>query len=258
MSGPRFRRYGGATTCFEIDMSPSHRLLVDMGTGALSIHDDLPAEGALWFSVLLTHLHWDHTLAIPFFMPLYHPANRFDFYGHPALGLSIDNAIDWVMRPPWFPTTFKGTPAEKRYHHLDGEPVMIGDVEVRNARLHHPDGVTSYRMSRDGVTVVVATDVEHGDTESDEELLELAAGADLLFYDAQYLPEEHETSRAGWGHSTWKAAVELAKAANVGRLVLTSHDPSRTDDQVDMILEMAQAEFPDTEAAAEGMKIQVG
>ena len=64
--------------------------------------------------------------------------------------------------------------------------------------------------------------------------------------------------RAGWGHSTWKAAVDLARRADVGRLVLTSHDPSRTDDQVDMILEMAQAEFPDTEAAAEGMKIQVG
>jgi len=258
VSGPQFHRYGGASTCYEVDLHPQHRLLIDMGTGALSIPAMLPDDEATHFSVVLTHMHWDHTLALPFFGPLYHPANEFDFYGHATMGMTIEEAIDAVMRPPWFPVSFVGTPATKRYHHLDGETIEIDDITVHHTRLHHPGGVTAYRFERDGASFVMATDVEHGEPDSDAELTRFAAGTDLLIYDAQYLPQEQATIRAGWGHSTWKSAADLANAANVGRLLLTSHDPGRTDDEIDMILELARDQFVDTDAASEGLKIEVG
>ncbi|MGF1667595.1 MAG: MBL fold metallo-hydrolase, partial [Acidimicrobiia bacterium] len=59
VSGPLFHGYGGATTCFEIELSESHRLLIDAGTGALAIPPTLP-PGPMRFSVVFTHLHWDH------------------------------------------------------------------------------------------------------------------------------------------------------------------------------------------------------
>jgi phosphoribosyl 1,2-cyclic phosphodiesterase len=258
VSGPKFHRYGGGTTCLEIKLSEDHRLLIDAGTGALSMLEHLPTGRPLRFTILVTHLHWDHTFALPFFRPFYDPANRFDFYGHHVAGMTMEDALDIVMRPPWFPVNFRSTPAQKRFHHLEEDAFEVEDLRISSARLHHPDGVTAYRIERNGTVLCVATDVEHGEPDSDHKLRELAEGADVLIYDAQYLPDEYEMAKVGWGHSTWTEAVHLAKECGVGRLVLTSHDPSRSDDDVDKILAMARNEFPQTDAFYEGMVLDVG
>ena len=257
VSGPQYQRYGGATTCFEIDLEGNHRLLVDAGTGALSINSE-PTNGPRHFTILLTHLHWDHTLALPFFAPLYQSQNEFDFYGHMSGELTIDEALEAVMQPPWFPVSFRSAPSTKRFHHLSGDPFTVEDITVTYRRLYHPQGVTGYRFERDGVVLVVATDVEHGESGSDQAVRELAAGADVLIYDAQYHQHEHRDGKVGWGHSTWQAAVDLARDASVGRLILTSHDHGRADDEIDAIVAQAREQFPETEAAAEGMKFEVG
>ncbi|GIU91484.1 MAG: MBL fold metallo-hydrolase [Acidimicrobiia bacterium] len=257
VSGPGFRRYGGATTCYEVAVDERHRLLIDAGTGILSLGMELPTFDDLEFTVLITHLHWDHTLGLPFFEPLYRPTNRFTFYGHPTMGMTIEQAIDAVMRPPWFPVAFTSTPSRKSFVHLDEASFKVADIAVRPVRLNHPQGVTAYRLERDGKVVVMATDVEHGEPESDEALTALARGADLLIYDAQYRPDEYEEHHIGWGHSTWREAVDLASRAGVGRLVLTSHDPFRTDDEVDEILAEARMQFPATDSAYEGMVLEV-
>jgi phosphoribosyl 1,2-cyclic phosphodiesterase len=256
VSGPQFRRYGGATTCFEIEFEGDHRLLIDAGTGALAINQEV-RDRPTRFTVLLTHLHWDHTLALPFFAPLYNPQNCFDFYGHTPAGMGIEDALEAVMQPPWFPVSFKSAASAKNFHHLDGTTFSVGDISISHAKLFHPQGVTGYRLERDGVVLVIATDVEHGEPGSDEALLELASGADLLVYDAQYHPEEYLSLRKGWGHSTWEAGVTLANRAQVKRLLLTSHDPARTDDQIDEIVVRAREFFPATEAATEGMVIEI-
>ena len=72
-----------------------------------------------------------------------------------------------------------------------------------------------------------ATDTEHFAC-VDPTLKKLASGADILIYDAQYTPEEYP-QKVGWGHSTWAAGIELARAAAVPQLVLFHHDPGRTD-----------------------------
>jgi phosphoribosyl 1,2-cyclic phosphodiesterase len=253
--GDQFRRYGGGTTCYSIEVGSDHQLLIDCGTGAL----DMPpfAHGSMRFSILITHMHWDHTLALPFFKPLYDSTNDFHFYGREVEHLTIEQAIDHVMQPPWFPIHFTDTPAAKTYHHVDEEAFDVGDIRVTTTRLNHPSGVTAYRLDRDGSSVVIATDNEHGDPESDRRLLQIAEGADTLFYDAQYLPDEYVDGKVGWGHSTWKDGVEIAKKAGVKQLVITSHDWTRSDDDVDKIVEMARAEFPNTIAAAAGLTIEI-
>jgi phosphoribosyl 1,2-cyclic phosphodiesterase len=259
VSGPQYHRYGGATTCFEIEVSEEKRFVIDGGTGLLSLQADLPKDRPVHVAFLLTHLHWDHCLAFPFFGPLYDPRNRFDFYGRAVGGMDIEEAIDRVMRPPWFPVNFRSTPAEKRFHHFEPYTTFsIFDFEVHPILLHHPDGVTGYRIRRDGTTLVVATDVEHGVPESDAALRELARGADLLIYDAQYVPDQYQAQKVGWGHSTWEQGVKLAEAAGVKQLVLTSHDPARTDDEIDEIVRRAQAVFPNTIAATEGARVTFG
>ena len=46
--------------------------------------------------------------------------------------------------------------------------------------------------------------------------------------------------RRGWGHSTYEEAVALAMAAGVHNLILTHHDPSRSDAEVEKIIEAAR------------------
>ena len=58
--------------------------------------------------------------------------------------------------------------------------------------------------------------------------IEAIRGADVLLYDAQYTPDEYLDGRVGWGHSTYEAAVGIAREAGVKKLVLFHHEPPRT------------------------------
>jgi ribonuclease BN (tRNA processing enzyme) len=126
---------------------------------------------------------------------------------------------------------------------------------------NHPGACFGYRVEHAGRSVVYATDTEPYAC-VDPSLVRFAKGADLLIYDAQYTVEEYEgkvgASRVGWGHSTDKAAVELAGASGVGQLVLFHHDPSRTDEQVEQMEARAKASFCASVAAKEGLLIDFG
>jgi ribonuclease BN (tRNA processing enzyme) len=136
-----------------------------------------------------------------------------------------------------------------------GETFAVGDVRVQMARLNHSDPVYGYRLEYGGTSIVYATDTEHFAC-VDPALARLASGADVLIYDAQYTPEEYP-GKVGWGHSTWEAAVALARQAGVRQLVLYHHDPRRSDDAIDLIEARAQSMFPGALAAREGAVLRV-
>jgi hypothetical protein len=71
------------------------------------------------------------------------------------------------------------------------------------------------------------------------DFVKFAQGADLLIHDAQYLPEDMPSHR-GWGHSTFEEAVQLALEAGAKSLLLTHHDPGRTDAEVRDIVSRAR------------------
>jgi ribonuclease BN (tRNA processing enzyme) len=134
--------------------------------------------------------------------------------------------------------------------------VQVGPATVTARELAHPGGALGFRVDHEGSSVVYATDFEHG-CGGDDALRELAAGADVLIYDATYTPAEYRGHR-GWGHSTWADGVKAARAAGVKKLVLFHHDPAHDDTAIDEILRDARAKFPDTEAAREGRTIVLG
>jgi len=78
-----------------------------------------------------------------------------------------------------------------------------------------------------------------------------------LIYDAQYLPEEYP-QKTGWGHSTYEVGTELARAAGARQLVLTHHEPTRSDTEVDAMESRARELFEDTWAAREGTELELG
>jgi phosphoribosyl 1,2-cyclic phosphodiesterase len=134
-------------------------------------------------------------------------------------------------------------------------------VKISNTRGNHPQGVYAYRVDYGGRSAMYATDTEHYAI-VDPRLKKLAQGVDVLIYDAQYTPEEYAgvgsgLSKTGWGHSTFEAAVELAKAAGVKQLVLFHHDPGQDDKAVREKERRAKELFGNTVAAYEGMRISL-
>ena len=258
--GPETALVGGNTSCVEI-VAGTSRLILDAGTGLRRLGNELIGHAPVDVTVLLSHVHWDHIQGLPFFAPIFMPGTRMHMIAG-SNGIPLRDSLRRQMSAPNFPVDLNDVPASLSYHEVrDRQRVVVGDAEVTVAKANHPDAVYAYRIEHRGRSVVYATDTEHYSC-VDQRLVTLAKNSDVLIYDAQYLPEEYSgskgMSRVGWGHSTYEAGVELARAAGVGKLVLFHHDPGRTDDGVAAIEARARESFVDTSAAREGMSIAVG
>lgn len=251
--GPEQSAYGGNTSCVEVCAGDT-RIILDAGTGLRQLGNERMKSGPRFSTILLSHLHWDHVCGLPFFTPIYVPGHRVEIASGPNGVLAHDEAIRSLFRAPFFPVDFAdlgGTVSTRELRANDC--FQIGDITVTMAKLNHPDPVYGFRLEHAGQSIVYATDTEHFSC-VDPTLKRLAAGADILIYDSQYTPEEYP-SKVGWGHSTWEAGAELARAAGVPQLVLFHHDPARTDAQLAAIEAAARANLPGTVAAREGMTL---
>lgn len=247
---------GGNTACLEVRAGDT-RIILDAGTGLRALGNERMATGIRQSTILLSHLHWDHVCGLPFFTPVYVPGHKVEIASGPNGVLPLDEAIRSMFRAPFFPVEFDDLGGQVTTRELrPAERFSIGEIDVTMARLNHPDPVYGFRLEHGGRAIVYATDTEHFAC-VDPTLRKLAAGADILIYDAQYTPDEYPT-KVGWGHSTWQAGAELARAAGVPQLVLFHHDPNRTDAQLAAIEAEARAQLPGTIAAREGVVLRAG
>jgi phosphoribosyl 1,2-cyclic phosphodiesterase len=262
---PATWRYGGNTPCLELVAPDGTQIILDCGTG-------LRMLGSRWAApsggrspethIFVTHYHWDHIQGIPFFAPLYVENNEFQFYSFRSKFLgrdSLKQVFEAQMALPYFPVDISAMNAKRKFKEVDGgDSFTIGENKITAHWLNHPQGCLGFRIETRAGIVAYATDNEPGDAKLDESLKELAAGADILINDAQFTPEQLETTRKGWGHSSWLEGVKVARHAAAKTLVLFHHDPDSTDRMVDLILRQAREEFDSVFAASEGMVITLG
>jgi phosphoribosyl 1,2-cyclic phosphodiesterase len=229
--------YGGNTTCLEITLESGYVIIIDAGTGIRPLGDKLSAEReTLDVHLLITHIHWDHVLGFPYFGPLYKSSTHLKIDGYPTCMNGLKNTFDNKMGDGFFPVKFADLKAKITY--LD--KLRHGDLEVEGAAisaapLHHPQGGFAFRFKEGRRVFVFMTDNElredpwKGRTPKD--YVKFCKDADILVHDSQFTPGEIE-ERRDWGHSDYGAAFAMADKANVKRLILTHHDPARTDLQV--------------------------
>ena len=266
--GPDTVIYGGNTTSLEITTVSDQTIIVDAGTGIRRLGDALlTREGPLHFHMLMTHVHWDHLMGIPFFGPLFHDKCKITLDGW-AKGLEgLKGVFSGKHVDGTWPIGFDAINAkiEPRKDLVTGGLYLEGTT-VEAHPLQHPQGGMGFRFVEDSGSFVFLTDNElreegwQGSSFSD--FVRFSREADVLVHDAQYLPEEMEI-REGWGHSDIGSVARLAVEAEVRKLVLFHHDPWRSDEAVSemvarcrSLIEQSGAPI-EVEAAREGATLTV-
>jgi phosphoribosyl 1,2-cyclic phosphodiesterase len=254
MYGAAYARYGGHTSCYSIETADG-LLIVDAGTGILQLGAVLAQRAALPpITVLLTHVHLDHLTGLSMFRPILQSGVSITVLAPPSILPGWQQAVTTLIAPPYWPVALQHLGATVVLRDLPVAGSTIYGVKVSGLAIQHPQGGVSYRLEIGSRTLVIGTDREHGDAVADSAFLAFCRGVEVLVHDAQYTPAQLDTKR-GWGHSSWEQAVDVAQAVGARRLILTSHDPNHTDEDIDALVQQAQQRFPNTQGAAEGLLV---
>jgi phosphoribosyl 1,2-cyclic phosphodiesterase len=253
-------RYGGNTSCVEVRVG-DRIYIFDCGTGFRVLGRQLQSEFAdrpFFAHVFVSHFHWDHIQGMPFFRPLYdNPQSQFAFHSS-SRTRTLKQVMAEQMASPYFPVNLNEMRAKHDFYDIESGCLSLEDgIQLHAAWLNHPQGCMGFRLETKEGVFVYATDNEPGDVEFDKAVRKLAEGADVLIYDAQYLPEEYEARRRGWGHSHWREAVNIVLESGARELVLYHHDPDHNDLCIDKILKEARNYYPKVRAASEGLEINI-
>lgn len=258
-----FLQFGGNTTCIAMTSPdlPEAVGIVDAGTGirdlgkALAESEDYAQLKRI--TVVFTHFHWDHIQGFPFFDPAYDKNIQMNVM---AMGVSRDfkdlrQVFSDQMQERYFPVKLEDMGADMQFLYPDKDTSILNAAKLSVVEQRHPGGSWGYRIDMGGRAVVVCTDIEHGE-ELDENIIHFARGADLLIHDAQYTEDELRKHR-GWGHSSYKQAMEVAHRAGVRYLAMTHHDPDHDDDFLKAREQECREVMPNCILAREGMTIIV-
>ena len=243
---PDFMKYGGETTSLLVEGEGGERILLDAGTGVRVLGERLAADPkGRRVLLLMSHYHLDHVVGLPSLGIIYEPEWSIHIAAPAHDEYIVEATMSRVMQRPYWPLQVADLQSRIKFMALDGdasrEPLRWGGLEIRWCPVAHPGGCTAYRVDEPATksAFVFATDIEWPEATTDQRagLLSLCsapAPAGLLLMDAQYTPDEYERYR-GWGHSTWRDVVELARAAGVPDVRLIHHDPRKNDDQLNAL-----------------------
>ncbi|GMO17102.1 MAG: MBL fold metallo-hydrolase [Spirochaetaceae bacterium] len=254
-------RFGGNTACLEI-CADERLIIVDMGTGIFRLGAHLVSnglkKGPIEADVFITHTHIDHLIGFQMFTPFFIDKTKIRMYG-PVLpnNVSIQKIISDQMSYNLWPVRLRELTAEIMFYSI-GEAVIDlgGGLSVCSKYLNHPVVCLGYRFMYQGKSITTAFDnevywnifnTENNDDfffedarrsgeiavrEENKKLISFYKDTNILIYDSAYTQDEYNAGKQHWGHSTFTNAVKAANEANVEKLVLFHHDPSRSDEEL--------------------------
>jgi len=230
-------KYGGNTACTLIESDDGcHKLILDSGTGIRVLGDKLLSDNSDLY-ILLSHNHYDHIQGFPFFKPAYQKNRNINIF--PAVTEPNEPyAITEQMGGSYFPVEagMLSVNIEFKFPHWSEQPININGFKVSRHAINHPNGGMAYVIEHNGKRVAYVTDNELNAPDAlidINDIKSFIAGVDLLIHDGQYIEADMPLKR-GWGHSLISESITFAQQAGVKCLAIYSHDPERTDKELDV------------------------
>jgi phosphoribosyl 1,2-cyclic phosphodiesterase len=228
--------YGGATACVEIESGDSF-FICDMGSGLRDFGLDAMrrcAEGhKRAYNFFQSHLHWDHIMGFPFFVPAFDPAAKIVIHSaHP----DAEQALRRQQEEISFPVPFDWLRASIEFVAMTpGEPIEVDGLTAVAEKQQHSHDSYGYRFTDgDGRSVVFSTDSEHkvDDMKDEATFIQFFRDADLVICDTMYSLADSVSMKEDWGHSSNVVAIDLCHEAGAKRLALFHHEPTYDDDDI--------------------------
>ncbi len=228
----------GNTACILIDCTEGY-IILDAGNGIYKIDKYITEDKPI--SLFISHFHLDHVSGLhsvaigskfPFLIDIY-----------VARGRKKDFAT--LVNPPFTSPKTSITVRELE----EGENNIGFPVEV--FKMRHTNVGHGFKVSLEGKTIAYS-----GDTGICDNSIPFAQDADLLIHECSFIKApEPET----WGHVDPYLAANLAKEANVKRLILNHFDASLYTDlkKRKWAEEEARKIFPKTIVAEDGLSIEL-
>ena len=231
--------YGGATSCVEIDVGEGPFVVCDMGSGLREFGLDSLRRCAQYghareWHVFLSHLHWDHIMGFPFFVPAFVPGSKIVIHAGHA---DAEEALRRQQEEISFPVPFDYLRGDISFRTLEpGSEYEVGAVTVSLIEQHHSHSSFGYRF-RDaaGKVAIYSTDSEHkiDKMEGEADVVAFFADADLVVCDTMYSLADSVSMKEDWGHSSNIVAIDLCHEAQARRLALFHHEPTYSDADIE-------------------------
>ncbi len=223
-------------------MLPEAGVVLDAGTALY--------RAARWVStprldIYLSHAHLDHVVGLSSLYDLVRvePLERVIVHGDEA---KLRGVEEHLFAEPLFPVR-----PSCEFQPLEAEEPLAGGGHLSHFPLDHPGGSIGFRLDWPGHSLAYVTDTTAA---VDAPYVEKIRGVDLLVHEC-FLPDEAADWAAVTGHSTTTPVGEVARRAQVGRLILVHLDPRSADDDPAQ-LATARAIFPATDWGVDGLVVE--
>jgi ribonuclease BN (tRNA processing enzyme) len=246
---------GRAASGYVVFVDGIARALVDVGPGAFVRLGEMEVDLHRLDTILLTHLHIDHSGGLPGFVKerdlTYNEPLTFRIFG-PSGGGDYPSTTVFVDR--LFGAQGAFAYLTKFRNHLELEAVDLpiaqdapiravlreGDFRVSSVAVDHGDTpAVAFRLEHAGHAVVVSGDL----ASKNDNLARLAEGADLLVYDTSILDPPDSPPTLYDLHTAPKRIGELAAKAPVKSL-LFSHITRDVEMSENAVLQSVRASYP--------------
>ena len=257
--GPEMNRYGGNTSCVQVEFADESQLILDAGTGIRTL--GLELADAPKVGILLTHLHLDHIQGLMFFPPCFRSDAEITIWGPSSPEASLEDRVARYISAPLSPVEVRELPCSVAFRDAPATEWKIGDVLIRAEAVTHRGPTLGYRITDGATTLCYIPDHEPALgaplRQIDNEWIsgyDLARDADLLIHDCQYTDEEYP-AHVGWGHSALEDTLTFADRVDARRTLLFHHDPLHTDAMLDSIGDRALARWTELGHAGETIEL---
>ena len=229
ISTPETNIYGGNTSCYELIFN-DFQLIFDTGTGFRHVNFDDLKKTIIFYS----HWHHDHIQGLAFNSGLFNTEKK--IYITSALNDSNESKkiIQSYFSGFYFPIQLTKILTNLKFVELyDLQKNFTEDFKIEFLKLNHPGGSVGYSIKNKNKKITILLDNGYN-KEQFLDLKKFANNSNWIVWDGMFTNDELK-NKAFWGHSTIEQGIEFFHNSGIENMLITHHDPSRTDDQLNVL-----------------------